>query len=427
MRFLAVHVLSLASLLIVGSPATARTWNISEDGTGDAPTIQAGIDSAAVGDTVLVGPGTYFEEIDFLGKNIVVKSQLGPAVTMLDGSREESSVVIFQREETRAAVLEGFTITNGRGATGDPRGGGIWCPTGSPVIRGNVIVNNEAKWGGGMAAGRPNNEPGPLSNPLIEENTFENNLTDGGGAGLFIQSCKAIIRRNIFRANREMGGDGGGIRIDLRLPDTRVEVLENQFWRNVAGDQGGGVYVGLNPRHNPGPVVIEGNLIVHNVAQGGPGELITGTGGGIGVDGMTGTIRYNTVVNNTGEPVGQCTGGGLRLISTGSDLEVSNNIIAFNEGCGVACRSGGIADMGQNLLWANKGEDLQTSECPSEWIDFMVFEDPLFCDPENGDYTVAINSPALTGPEPMGAFAEPGCEVVRVQPTSWGRIKARYE
>ena len=79
---------------------------------GDQPTIQAGIDAAVNGDTVLVAPGTYVEYIDFKGKAITVTSELGPDVTVIDGN-QAGRVVTFNSGEGLDSVLEGFTITNG--------------------------------------------------------------------------------------------------------------------------------------------------------------------------------------------------------------------------------------------------------------------------------------------------------------------------
>jgi len=83
----------------------------------DAQTIQAAINMAANGDTVLVRSGKYAECIKFSGKAITVKSEWGPAMTVIDGGRV-NSVVSFVEEEGYGSVLNGFTITNGRAPTG---------------------------------------------------------------------------------------------------------------------------------------------------------------------------------------------------------------------------------------------------------------------------------------------------------------------
>src|SRR5258708_2632969 len=83
---------------------------------GDQPTIQAGINAASNGDTVLVDPGTYYENIDFLGKAITVTSSGGAAQTIIDGGAR-TSTVIFETSELRNSVLSGFSVRNGGPAT----------------------------------------------------------------------------------------------------------------------------------------------------------------------------------------------------------------------------------------------------------------------------------------------------------------------
>ena len=67
------------------------------------PTIQAAIGAAANGDTVLVEPGTYVENINFIGKAITVKADKGPLVTVIDGKNptnpDYGSVVSFRSGE----------------------------------------------------------------------------------------------------------------------------------------------------------------------------------------------------------------------------------------------------------------------------------------------------------------------------------------
>jgi len=107
--------------------------------------IQSAISSASVvdKDTIIVKPGTYVENIDFLGKALTVTSNEGAGSTIIDGGNQPDpdygSVVTFSNSEGVDSVLERFTLTNGTGTYFEffPGewgycGGGFFCDGSSP-------------------------------------------------------------------------------------------------------------------------------------------------------------------------------------------------------------------------------------------------------------------------------------------------------
>ena len=137
-------------------------------------TIQSGIDAAVDGDTVLVAPGTYNENINFKGKAITVVSAQGAAKTIIQGD-ETAAVVTFNTAENRNSVINGFTIqgvsnpSSGQNYSGVLVGSaptilnniitnhpcnGIQVDFGGPLIQGNVISNTNAANNGSCEIGR---------------------------------------------------------------------------------------------------------------------------------------------------------------------------------------------------------------------------------------------------------------------------------
>ena len=212
-----------------------RTWHVPSP---ECPTIQAGVDSAAAGDTVLVADGLYTgygnRDIDFGGKAIVVMSENGPEVTIIDcqgSSLDPHRGFRFYSGEEATAVVRGFTIQNGYVTGGWPLtcGGAIHCVGSSPTIAGNIIRENTAEIdGGGIAAEEE-------SFPIIVENMITDNHAVWGGGIAFWEDSDGIVISNTVSENEATYG--GGISC---LGYCAPMIVGNTIGEN-AGTYGGGI------------------------------------------------------------------------------------------------------------------------------------------------------------------------------------------
>ena len=405
--------------------AASRTWTIAEDGSGDAPTIQAGIDSAQTGDTVFVQTGRFVENIDFLGKEIVVRGS-GAGHSVLDGSGQPESCVRFWSGEGRSAILQGFTITGGTGSCPmcplSNFGGGIYIRESEPTIRENEIVGNEVtNWGGGIFC-----EASILLTPLIEENVIRDNRASRNGGGIGTSTgALPIMRQNLISRNMADDGDGGGIWIWTNY-DGAV-ITSNQIVGNLAGDHGGGIYAVRNSTGSAVSVEISYNVIANNIGEG--IELTTSSGGGIWMQTVEAWIHHNTLVENEAQGPDSAWGGGGIALDQSDNSIIEQNIIAFSTfGGGIRCNGPGTPTIRNNLAWMNVGGN-GAGACASWWqSNGNIVDNPYFCDLAGGDYRVASNSGVMTHPAgPLGVYPDPGCGPVFVQPSTWGALKARYK
>lgn len=153
----------------------------------DEPTIQAGIDAALCdGDTVLVAPGTYDENIDFSGRSIHVISEGGADVTTLRPVSGSEPTVSIGLGEGPGTELNGFTLEGGVASTV------IFVNSAEPLIQSNVFHGYQSYLPNAVVIGCHG------SDPLIAHNLFYNNVSIGC-VGIF--SGTAQIINNTFDSN----------------------------------------------------------------------------------------------------------------------------------------------------------------------------------------------------------------------------------
>lgn len=372
-------VLAAATLLLVVRPqvATALEWyvdvRVAESGDGTTwetafQKIQEGIDAASAGDTVIVGQGTYLENIDFAGKNIILTST-NPleadivAATIIDGN-QWGPAVSFAGTEDESCTLSGFTIRNGEGNPAGGISGGTGDKGNRAGIENNVITQNSGCglfWCNGVVRNnivRENAGCGLCGcGGTIEDNTVTENWGEHGvGAGL--HNCDGTIRGNTITGNgTSESGLGGG------LAQCDGLIMANVIAGNTARHTGG-LYL-CHAR-------IEGNTISHNSAKEGGGGLYgcdglicnntiydnsSGREGG-GLSRCDGRIQANIIAGNAGHY-----GGGLYEC----DGEIQGNTIADNQG---GRYGGGLAHcdgrIGSNLITLNEGQGGGLAYCCGE-------------------------------------------------------------
>lgn len=318
--------------------ATGRTIQVP----GDLPTIQAAVDAAQNGDTVLVAPGVYTEQIRITGKSVTLASTYltskNPgqiAATILDGKgrdKEAGPVITVDKSAGPETKIIGFTIRNG--------GHGI-------ANYGKIHVLHNRFTGNGDALSFES------GSAVVRGNVFEDNRDDGidmDGAS------EATIEDNVIRNNRDDG-------IEIRLHKYSGPVLNIVIRRNVfSGNQEDGLQLIDYPDHSDRAFRIEHNLFEKN-AMAGVGSM------------QKGNTRENYEGADMPEPVvivNNTFVGGPSGVTGGDNMVLLNNIFTGISQIAVK-RVHGDSAAGPNLFW-NNAADLEGCDLTS---DAFVRQDPL--------------------------------------------------
>lgn len=226
----------LASLCLAGS-AAARVWHVPKD----APTIQAGIDAAAAGDTVLIACGIYYEHDLQLKAAIWLRSATGrPDCVTIDAA--QAGRVIDCSNLKRRAHLEGLTLRGGLVSEGwlEAAGGGIRALDSDLRVADCTLTGNQARIGGGIGINR--------STVTIERCVFlANHAVDSdwaAGGAVWSRQTSGEVKSCTFALNEAFAddpaspGDGGGVFCN----NTTLSFRDCHFLGNRAGAGAGGFY-----------------------------------------------------------------------------------------------------------------------------------------------------------------------------------------
>ena len=315
----------------------------------DYPTIQGAIDASINGDTILVEPGSYVENIDFKGKAITVESTEGPTYTLIDGgcpkNQDKGSVVTFDSGEVADSILCGFTLTNGKGTLYGTYylGGGVYCMNTSPILNNNIIEGNDT--------------------------TGSNS---GCGGGIFIKMSSATVTGNTIRLNKSNSGAG------LNIQDSSAVISNNKIYNNDAIYGGGGIEAGDGDTS-----LFINNIIAMNTANHG--------GGGIYFVENSPTVINTTLYFNS-----SANGNEIKCYSN-VNLTIANSIIwnSFS-GCSIYLydKNGPSSlTISHSDVSGGKSAVSKTSSCTLNWGPGMIDANPMFIDPADYDFHIQYISP----------------------------------
>lgn len=310
--------------------------------------IQAAIRAADNGYTILVAPGMYQENINFLGKAVTVRSDgdgspstldIEPESTVIDGGNQ-GSVVVFDHLEGNDSVLMGFTVTNGSGTLdgSDTYGGGIFCSEdASPMIIQNRIEGNIASRGSGIYLTGYYG----YKQPVINYNLIRNNSASPSDRAL---GCGILMEDDSWP--KSMNGT------DEEDPIAYIE------YNDISENDGWGIYCVFSDCYVW--LTIRNNRVWNN------------RDGGISVYNDDSWLNDYVIVNNS--VVGNH-GHGISLRNYASwpgDGHVNENVIVGNQGVGFYLY--GISEHIYNYVYKNKiagngSKGIHTEYVSQAWVD----------------------------------------------------------
>lgn len=481
----------LGMVLLPGlaSSVLARTWHILPDGTGDAPTIQAAMDSSAAADTVSLACGNYFEYAIEIRPGVTLRSESGTAGCVTIDAQDHAHALALHSPSGQQTLIQGITIRGAHYGSISDGGGLVVTGQGASVtVEDCVFDNNEGFFdgpgGGGMSVHDTtvrlvrctfvqnwSRNGGGIYLDSVPTTTlldcqFQGNLAGSSGGGLFLSSGSLAISNCEFVSNFA-SNDAGAIGIS----ESAAKIDNTMFLGNRT--EPGGFYAGRGAAvygnnqsslqledctfednytvmwgaavfSNGGTVSIKGCDFLRNDAGLGGSLYLKGwtvfeverclfventaveKGGAVYVSSSPGSVSRCTFVGSAA-----ASGGHFYMNSWTAAQSFDHCVMAF-AGSGGALGCVQLADppaISCSNLYGNGDGDWSDCIADQAGIDGNFSADPRFCDAAGGNFTIRSDSPCappgVTGCGLIGALPV-GCGPVAVEAMSWGQVKGRY-
>jgi len=372
----------------------------------DHPTIEAGIDAAAAGDTVIVACGTYYEHGIDMKSGVALRSETGAAdCVTIDGQQAGEPVFRCWNLDV-ATSIRGVTITGGSHLDNPGVGGGAMvCESSFLKISNVTFLANSGTLGGALYCAN--------SAPTLTDVRFhDNTATEGGAVCCYISSPSF---ENVSFIGNTSANDGGAMLCRNHSDPSLMNVVFNG---NTAGDSGGALACRTYSEPSLTYVTFGGNSA-------------SVFGGGVFCEDFSSPMLVGaTFAGNSA-----VAGGGL-YCAADSNPWIMHSIIAFSAaGEAVGCGGSSSPTVTCSDIYGNAGGDWIGCIAAFEGEQGNIGEDPLFCGAHNPaqPYTLQAGSSCLPGGTPycgqIGAWG-PGCSESgapgQSNETSWSVLKGMF-
>jgi len=375
----------------------------------DQQTIQDGINSAEAGDTILVAPGVYREEVNTVGRTLTVASTFITTgnramidSTIIDGEGRRRCI-ITRNGEGEGSIFCGFTLQNGFATYG----GGWYCYGSSPIVSDLVVRDCVAETAGGGIYITQN------SSPQLTNITAVNDSAGRYGGGIGVYNESTPILDGITITGCEAGNYSGAFHISHAGPMTLRNFI---FERNSA-------HFGSALGVISSEISFENGSICHN-ADG--TDLLYS-------EAATINMSYLLIADNASTETHHLRLSGPTTLDHVTMVRNSDNVAAALYAASMWAGSVNVTNSiirnsGQSALQIYEpeepvtvsysdiqgGRDAVQGSNRVTWGDGNIDADPLFVNPDNGDYHLTENSPCIdagdpeSDPDPDGTRADIG-------------------